>query len=359
MFWWKDFPVGQALDRGVGMRSVVISDLAEHSIKPDVLALAKQTTERESSESPHDAFHVSIVICTRDRPDALACCLARLAKQTRVPDEVIVVDNASQDERTRVVTANAGKRYIREDRPGLDFARNAGIRAASGDIIAYLDDDVCPHPRWLQRMLGAFDDPRIMAVTGLVFPAELETAAQRHFEKFWSFGRGYRRIDYDHAFFTDHEGQGCPTWEIGAGASMAFRREIFDRIGFFDERLDVGQAGCSGDSEYWHRILTQAWICRYEPSAVVFHFHRRELASLSKQIFYYMRGHAAALLVQFERSRRWGNLRRVFITLPCYYAKRVARLYLEGRRENDLFLYEEIRGYISGLAFYFRTRHNG
>ena len=97
---------------------------------------------------------------------------------------------------------------------------------------------------------------------------------------------------------------------------MAFRRAIFDRVGLFDERLDVGQAGCSGDSEFWHRVLTDGWQCRYEPGAVVFHYHRRDMAGLRKQIFFYMRGHVVALLVQFQRSKNIGNLSRAFITLP-------------------------------------------
>ena len=151
-------------------------------------------------------------------------------------------------------------------------------------------------------MAAAFDDDRIMAVTGLVLPAELETAAQRHFERHWRFGRGYRPIDFGPDFFRVDRTHGCPAWEIGAGASMAFRREVFDRAGLFDERLDVGAAGCSGDSEYWHRVLTHGGVCRYEPSAVAFHYHRRDFAGLSRQIFSYMRGHAAALMVQYERS---------------------------------------------------------
>jgi GT2 family glycosyltransferase len=246
----------------------------------------------------------------------------------------------------------AGATYVRENRQGLDFARNSGARAASGEIVVYTDDDVHLHPRCLERMVAAFDDPRIMAVTGLVIPAELETRAQRHFEMFWSFGRGYRQINYDSEFFSVDKTRGCPAWIIGAGASMAFRRRIFDRIGLFDERLDAGQAGCSGDSEYWHRVLTHGWTCRYEPAAVVFHYHRRDMAGLSNQIFHYMRGHSAALLVQYERTGNWGNLRRALATMPWWYLRRVARGVLKGWTEGDLLLAQEIRGYVSGLRFY-------
>jgi GT2 family glycosyltransferase len=232
----------------------------------------------------------SVIICTRDRPDQLARCLVSFKDQTVVPSEVIVIDNASVDDRTRNVALKAGVRYIREDRPGLDIARNTGAAVASCPILVYTDDDTVLHPAWLERMVAAFDDPAIWAVTGQVLPAELETAAQAVFEKAWGgLGKGYERRDYGPAFYEQTRRKGCPAWEIGAGASMAFRREVFDRLGGFDERLDVGAAGCSGDSEYWHRILCAGGVCRYEPSAVLYHYHQREFEGLARQLRAYMR----------------------------------------------------------------------
>jgi hypothetical protein len=87
---------------------------------------------------------------------------------------------------------------------------------------------------------------------------------------------------------------------------------------------------------------------------VVYHYHRREFADLSNQIFHYMRGHAAALLVQFERSGNFGNLRRAFLTMPGWYARRCFWSVLKGGSEPDRFLAREIAGYLSGIAFYFR-----
>jgi glycosyltransferase involved in cell wall biosynthesis len=320
-----------------------------------VLEAAKRLAERSAGAAPS----TSIVICTRDRPEELARCLASLPEQSLSPGEIIVIDNASRDGRTREVALAAGVTYVREDRPGLDFARNAGARAATGEIVVYTDDDVRLHPRWLERIVAAFDAPEITAVTGLVLPAELETDAQNHFETYWTFGRGFRRIDFGPDFFSTDRRHGCPAWQIGAGANMAFRGEVFQRIGLFDERLDVGQAGCSGDSEYWHRVLTHGGVCRYEPGAVVFHYHRRDLAGLSSQIYHYMRGHAAALMVQFERSGNWGNLRRALVSMPWWYAKRLVRGGLKGRTANDRFLGREIRGYLSGLRFYARAPRPG
>ncbi|MGI4808004.1 MAG: glycosyltransferase family 2 protein [Janthinobacterium lividum] len=325
------------------------------AVEPATLARARKGTELERLGRPVDRRRVSVVICTRDRAEELRRCLSSLEQQTRVPNEIIVVDNASKDTRTRAVTLAAGVHYVREDRSGLDIARNTGAQAARGDIVAYTDDDVHLHPRWLERLTAAFDAPDVMVVTGLVLPAELATQAQRYFETFWSFARGYVPLDFDQAFFRIDRTHSCPAWEIGAGASMAFRREVFEHVGLFDERLDVGAAGCSGDSEYWHRILSHGFRCRYEPSAAAYHFHRRDLPGLSRQIFAYMRGHAAALMVQYERTGNYGNLRRAFVTLPHLYARRVARGLLRGWSDRDLMIADEIRGFLSGLLFYLRT----
>jgi glycosyltransferase involved in cell wall biosynthesis len=355
IIWWHDCPVGQINDTGEPGRTLDRERLVA-AVPADTLARAKRIVEQEAAKSRTQPVETSVVICTRDRPDALARCLASFSRQTLRPTQIIVVDNAPTDERTREVVHAAIAEYVREDRPGLDIARNAGARAARGDIVAYTDDDVILHPRWLERLADAFDAPDIMAVTGLVLPAELETAPQRLFETYWGFGRGYRRKDFGNAFFSADRTRGCRVWEIGAGANMAFRRKVFEVAGFFDERLDVGAAGCSGDSEYWHRVLTHGGLCRYEPSAVAYHYHRRDFPGLENQIFHYMRGHSAALLVQFERSGNIGNLRRAFVSMPYWYARRGLRRVVKGPCERDRLLGREVAGFLSGLNYYFRHR---
>lgn len=351
-FWWNDCPVGQIKTFGrVGQR-VDLESLIGSEVAADVIARARAIVDAERSGLAAEVPPVSVVICTRDRPEALARCLGALSRQTLPPTQVIVVDNASRDGRTREAALAAGVDYLREDRPGLDIARNTGAKRATGEIVAYTDDDVEVHPRWLERMVAAFVTPAVAAVTGLVLPAELETEPQCYFETHWGFGRGYRPILFGSEFFACDRTYGCPAWEIGAGASMAFRREIFAKAGFFDERLDVGAAGCSGDSEYWHRVLSCGGVCRYEPAAVVFHCHRRDAAGLSQQIYYYMRGHAAALLVQYERSGNIGNLRRALVSMPRWYTVRAAKWLLGRGSERDRFLFRELAGYLSGLAYY-------
>lgn len=352
IFWWRNRAVGHVI-----VRDGVV-EARELPSRDQVMQADAAAAGPVDPVDPRSRM-VSVVICTRDRPDELARCLASLPNQTRPPGEIIVVDNASRDDRTRQVAQAAGVRYVRENRPGLDFARNAGARAASGDIIAYTDDDVVLHPLWLERLVAAFDDPVIGAVTGLVLPAELETEAQRHFERHWSFGQGYVAKDFTPAVFERHRRFPFPAWEVGAGASMAFRRETFAIVGYFDERLDVGQAGCSGDSEYWYRIVAHGLVCRYAPDSIAFHYHRKTMEGLSSQLYHYMRGHAAALLVQFERTRKWGNLYRALVTMPAWYIARALRVLAGRGTDRDRFLWQETRGYLSGLAFYLRARRPG
>ncbi|MBI1250880.1 MAG: glycosyltransferase [Alphaproteobacteria bacterium] len=339
VFWRGDTPVCQHW-RENGQ----ISDI-------DACTATNCTGADNATNAPTSA-DVSVIICTRDRPAALRRCLASFARQTLPPKTVIVVDNASRTAETREVARAAGAVYVREDRPGLDYARNAGARAAQTEFIAYTDDDTELHPHWLKRLIAGFIRDDIMAVTGLVLPAALDAEAQWIFERHWGFGRGYKPILFDQTYYAKHRKRGVPAWEIGAGANMAFRRSVFERIGGFDPRLDVGAAGCSGDSEYWHRILSAGYACRYEPSAVVFHHHRTEMAALGKQLHAYMRGHTAALLVQFERSREWSNLRRLFLSLPDYYAKRCTNRAVRSRDHENAFLSEEISGAVSGVVFY-------
>lgn len=353
-FWHVDWPVGQIQDDGARGRTLTPRNLAERAVPPDALAYAEAGAARNIE--PRRDGDVSVVICTRNRPEALARCLESLLNQTLIPREIIVVDNASSGDHTRAVTLAAGGKYCRENRLGLDIARNTGARATTSSIVAYTDDDVMLHPRWLERLVAAFDGAHVGSVTGLVLPSELNTDAQILFEHHWSFGRGYTRIDFGEQFFAADRLTGCPAWEIGAGASMAFRREVFNVIGYFDERLDVGAAGCSGDSEFWHRLLTHGYVCRYEPGAVAFHLHRRDLSELSQQIYHYMRGHAAALLIQYERTGNRGNLHRLFRIMPSYYRQRLANRLRGGVSDENRFIYQEIKGFISGILFYLRHR---
>ena len=143
-------------------------------------------------EAPAVAGPISVVVCTRDRPQDLERCLRALLALDYPDFEVLVVDNASQNDETAAVAARLGVRSVREDRPGLDWARNRGIAETRHSIIAFVDDDARPDSLWLAAIASAFVDPEVDAVTGLVAPLELETSAQRLFEfTYGGMGKGF------------------------------------------------------------------------------------------------------------------------------------------------------------------------
>jgi GT2 family glycosyltransferase len=300
---------------------------------------------------------VSVIICTRDRPEQLAKCLKSLQGLSELPHEIIVIDNASMTDRTRHLVATIpGVRYLQEPRPGLSVARNTGIRASAGDIVAFTDDDVMVHSDWITRLRQSFQHPKVMAMTGLVIPAALETEAQVAFEiDQGCLSRDYRAKIFDQEFFQATRHMAVPVWLIGAGANMAFRRQIFDLVGYFDERLGAGAAGCSEDSEFWYRVLAEGWVCRYEPTAAVFHHHRQDLDSLRRQMSHYMRGHVAALLIQFARYKHWGNLRRLFFSLPKYYTGILLLGLIQGFGLKHKTYLAEVSGCIAGIKFYLQN----
>lgn len=387
VFWWHNIPLGQQviladqlpmsptelinlavqaitpaigshlLEQGFKAALPVISKNPARNSPPEfqaLLALAQPLAKLEQHFSYLNNETISVLICTRNRPEQLERCLRSLQSLSPFPHEIIVIDNAPSSDATQQLVAKIPEvKYVLEPRPGLSIARNTGIRKSTGNIIAFTDDDVIVHPDWITRITQGFQGDRVIAITGLILPAELENEAQLIFQKgHTGFGWGYRPITFDTQFFEDMKPYAVPVWRIGAGANMAFRREIFDKIGLFDERLGAGASGCSEDSEIWYRILAEKWFCRYEPTVVVYHYHRGDLDSLKHQMYHYMRGHITALFVQFERYKHWGNLRRVFIALPRYYIKRLIIGLLTGFRGVNRTLFSEIFGYLAGIQFY-------
>lgn len=295
---------------------------------------------------------VSVVVCTQRRPEDLRRCLASLGDLATPPLEIIVVDNDSDAPSASGVTEHfPAVAYIHEPRPGLSIARNTGISAARGAIIAFVDDDVLVHRRWLGALLRGFANPEAVAVTGLILPAELETAAQLISEMtMGQTGRGHRRIVFDESFFTPQLRTGPPVWTVGAGANMAFRREALDNVGLFDERLGAGAAGCSEDSELWYRLLAAGGECHYLPEAVVFHRHRIGRDQLRRQVHDYMRGHVAALFLQYGKFGHTGNLWRALVTVPLHLLRRCFRELTVVPRARTGTMTAELSGYLAGLA---------
>jgi glycosyltransferase involved in cell wall biosynthesis len=288
-----------------GIRDAVVNQLSSEL----VTGLLGEAFElpRPMTKDPH----CTVVVCTRDRAELLADCLISLNELDYPSFEILVVDNAPTSDATRALLAGRPARYTREDRPGLDWARNRGLLEASGEIVAFVDDDARPDRGWLRAIANAFADPEVMAVSGMVAPVELETLAQILFElPLGGMTQSVRR------WTVRREGTSCTQllWSssYAVGTNMAFRRTVFESEATFDPALDVGTAsGSGGDLEMCHRLVAHGHTLVYEPAALVWHVHRRTQTGLRRQLHANGLGFGAYLMT-CARNRtvsRWSILR--------------------------------------------------
>jgi GT2 family glycosyltransferase len=174
-----------------------------------------------------------------------------------------------------------------ERRPGLSWARNAGLAEASGSIVAYLDDDEHPDRHWLAELARGFTLGKgVAGVSGLVLPAELDTPAQDLYEQFGghSKGRGFTPEVFDKA---SHARQHplYPLPAFGVGASMAFDRAALTRVGGFDVALGAGTPARAGeDTAAIADVMLDGGTFVYWPGAVMWHVHRRTRPEVERQL---------------------------------------------------------------------------
>ncbi len=244
---------------------------------------------------------ITVVICTRERPGALARCLDSLLAQNYPSFRVLVVDNAPVTEATAEVVRSAARRgpveYLKEPRAGLSFARNAAVAAAPGEILAWIDDDEYADVNWLAEVARArADHPEADVVSGVIVPAELETQAQLWFEQFGGHSKG-RGITPD-VFSPATAHRQSPLYPLppfGTGANMTFRPGVIERIGGFDTALGAGTPAMgSEDTLAFTQVLVTGGTIVYQPTAVTHHYHRRDFEGLHKQMVGYGAGLTAA-----------------------------------------------------------------
>lgn len=303
---------------------------------------------------------LSVIICSGNGIRNLEKCIHALLNNADTDFELIVIDNAPKNSCTKDLVQKLKQvKYIPELRKGLNIARNTGARAANHPLIAYTTDDIAVSRDWIRNIKNAFYEPEVMATTGVVFPRSLETIAQYTFEKYWGFNSGYLPRTFNRSYLHKQLADAVPVWDIGVSENMAFRKEIFDWVGGFDERLDDGTSGCIGYAEIWYRILANGWTCSYIPANYVFHSHGETQTALSRQLGSLMRGQSGALLLQFEKFHEQGNLRRLYKLIPKYYCQRFLNRYIK-KEESRGFLYSEIKGLFAGwFNYYLRTKNPG
>ncbi len=246
---------------------------------------------------------VSVIVSTRDRPERLQCCLRSLMSLHYPHYEVIIVDNAPTTNATADLIQQTYRdlswvHYIREDLPGASRARNRGIMAAQGEILAFTDDDVIVDPYWLIELVRAFnvaDD--VACVTGLTLPLELETPAQFWFEDHDGLSERFTHRIFDMA---EHHPKTplypYTTGQFGTGASMAFTAAFLRSINGFDPALGPGSRAPAGEElALFFQVVTRGFKVVYTPASVLYHLHRSDYTILRQQIYNYGIGLTAYL----------------------------------------------------------------
>jgi glycosyltransferase involved in cell wall biosynthesis len=240
---------------------------------------------------------ISVIIPTRDRPQALARCLESLGAQTVIDQlELIVVDDGSVGARevASVARSSARTRLIRRDGSGPAAARNAGARAAHGPFLCFTDDDCAPRPDWAERLVEA-----------------LERGADAAAGVTLSGGGALA----DASELVAHAPAGLPSGgdlPFAPSNNVACTRNLFESIQF-----DESFPGAAGEDRDWCARLTLAgYVLRSEPTACVVHHQDLTLSRFLRQQFGYGQG-------AYRFRRRSGERRR--FESPSFYAALLKR----------------------------------
>src|SRR5437667_689396 len=222
---------------------------------------------------------VSVVVCSYNGARTIGDCLDGLARLDYPDYEVIVVDDGSRD-----ATAAIAHRYapvlIQTPNRGLSHARNAGLAAATGEIVAYIDDDARPDPQWLRYLAATFMSTAHAGVGGpnIAPPGDgpiAECVARAPGGPV-------------HVLLNDREAEHIP------GCNMAFRKSCLEAIGGFDPQFRTA----GDDVDVCWRLLARGWTLGFHPAALVWHHRRNSLRTYWRQQIGY--GRAEAML-----ERKW------------------------------------------------------
>lgn len=222
-----------------------------------------------------DSVSVIVSVYSKERLAYVIECIDSLKLQTLLPREIILVLDPDED-LTRFYQSKVAKdvRIVVSENRGLSNARNAGVKSASGEIVAFIDDDAVADERWLERLVTAYNDSNVVGAGGFIRPLwETDQPVWFPEELNWIIGCSYKGLPEQRANVRN-----------SIGCNMSFRREIFEKVGYF--RTDVGRFGktltAGEEPEISMRILSHIQNSRiiYDPSAIVNHRVSRNRVSL-------------------------------------------------------------------------------
>jgi glycosyltransferase involved in cell wall biosynthesis len=219
-------------------------------------------------------YKASIIICTYNRVRLLRLCLESIANLKTAPGqfEVLVIDNNSSDstealcENLPALFPSLNTRYIKETQQGIAFARTRGAKEATGDVIAYIDDDCIAETDWLEEIIKFYNNnPAVMSTGGRIIPKYLVPVADWFGKYFWGLVGNY---DLGSSVF-QMKGVRYPS-----GANMHFRKTAFDKYGYFDGNLGrSGKSLMAGEEKAMYLKLINANERVYYLPHVIVHHH--------------------------------------------------------------------------------------
>jgi len=281
---------------------------------PSVSQLLAKFNEAQSLSRPavadSDLLRASVVVPTiYRRVEELRRTVDSLL-QLNYPDfEILVIDNRAGVDYEPITDFQDEPRVrvIRESKRGISQARNRGIVSATGEFVAFTDDDVVVDPEWLRAMGELFViEPEISAVSGLTMPLEFETVPQLWFEEYYGgFSRSFRPevmsldLNRDDALFPYAPGR------LGAGCNMAFRKATLLELGGFNVCLGTGTPAKGGeDLAMFTSVVFANRAIAFEPTALVRHGHRRTEQEFFMQVMNYGTGLTAMFTSLFIADPR-------------------------------------------------------
>jgi glycosyltransferase involved in cell wall biosynthesis len=293
---------------------------------------------------------VSIIVCTCNRASSLRNTLDALRRLQKPPgwrSELIVVDNGSVDDTVRVVeeakTLDDTLRYIREPERGLSRARNAGLRAATGAVLLFTDDDVIVAPDWALEMVRPLFDGRYDVVTGRIIAAQ-------HLQRPWM-----KSMHRTTLALTEGECDDSNQLEV-FGASMGFGRHVLTHVSEFDPALGAGALGFGEETLFVWQLREAGFRVGYVEAARAVHdFSPARLTRASLLQAAQQRGRSMAYM---RHHWQHGDIPKARATLASYWIRlhlrrivqRPAGLDAEGCQEWEMsyvFRQEMIRHFLA------------
>jgi len=214
---------------------------------------------------------VSIIIITRNRPFLLEHCLRHVMAQQYPHKEIIVVDSSTNEESERVVAQfpEVISLRLRSQSNNMPQARNEGIAAASGDIIAFIDDDSMIRSTWLLALLKAYQDERVGAAGGRVIRRPEPYCDQQCGKPELIIRPSGVVISRD----IDWPSAGKQEVDHLIGCNMSFRRSALEQVGGFDPNYTL--TNLREETDMCVRVKKAGWHIVYDPAIAVVHISAR------------------------------------------------------------------------------------